>query len=97
MNYFLCFGDHSYNLSERWGRGEICGGFKLIQTIDEITLWDIVGIMEGVDICRHLAESSKKEIVLLHECDKTNEHLRGDFQNIQLENYLDYEFGLKYH
>jgi len=61
------------------GRGDICGGFKLIQTIDEITLLDIVDIMEGVDICMYLAESMKKEIRLLDECNEINEHLKEEF------------------
>ena len=71
------------------GRGEICGGFKLIQTIDEITLLDIVDIMEGVDICRHLTECEKKEIKLLDECNEVNEHLKEEFSKYTMRELFD--------
>lgn len=57
------------------GRGQICGGFSLLKNIDEITMLEILEIMEGMDICRNLAEIHKTTHQLLMKCSEFSERI----------------------
>jgi len=59
------------------GSGSVCGGFSLNKSIDEISLLEIVEIMEGVNICENLdKELEEKENRLFLRCSQINEHFR---------------------
>jgi len=57
------------------GEGAVSGGFRLIRSIDDITLLDVVDTMETIDICENLEEEGD----LLHTCRQINERLREEF------------------
>ena len=59
------------------GRGAVCGGFSLIKSIDDITLLDVIDVMEHVDICANLDE--EKDSHLFHSCYRINDSLREEF------------------
>lgn len=58
------------------GRGAVCGGFTLAKSIDEITVFEILKTMEGVDICINLdAAYRKKEKQMFLVCSRMNDEL----------------------
>jgi len=67
-------------LSVYQGRGAVSGGFQLNRPIDDITLMDVVDVMETIDICENLGEDD----VLLHVCRQINEHLKEEFAKYSL-------------
>lgn len=58
------------------GRGEVCGGFSLARSIDDITMADIIVALEGMDIGENLDEASGKKVKALDQaCNQINEEL----------------------
>jgi len=63
-------------VSAHQGRGQASGGFRLEKDIDEITILEIVRIMEGVDICANFDETLRQkgtQMTLI--CSRLNEEL----------------------
>jgi len=87
------------------GRGEAGGGFSLEKSIDEITFLEIVRIMEGVDLCANLDETSReKETQMFLTCSQMNEELesmlsrytvRNLFESDKAGRLLDTDGGMK--
>jgi len=58
------------------GRGQVCGGFSLAKSIDEITMAEVTKVLEGLDIRINLDESSRKrEGALCQACSEINIYL----------------------
>ena len=63
-------------VSAHQGRGQASGGFTLEKEIDEITILEIVRIMEGVDICANLDETLRQKGTQMSLiCSRMNEAL----------------------
>lgn len=74
------------------GRGKICGGFSLAKSIDDITLADIIEVLEGMDIGVNLDEASHgKESSLQRACDQINAYLEQLFSIYTLRQLLEWE------
>jgi len=59
------------------GRGQVCGGFSLSKSINEITILEILEIMEGMDICKNLeVEFHKAGHHMLTKCIEFNESIK---------------------
>jgi len=72
------------------GRDAISGGFSMMKSVDEITLMEIVDVMEGVDICENLDEEKReKEAILFHKCCQINEYLRNEFSRYTIRDLFD--------
>lgn len=72
------------------GRGSVCGGFSLNKSIDEITLLEIVEIMEGVNICENLdKELEEKENRLFLKCSQINEHFRAELSKYTIRELFE--------
>lgn len=72
------------------GRGQICGGFSMIKTIDEITLSEVLGVMEGIDICTNLDKSTRnKEELLFRTCCQINGHLGEIFSRYTIRDLFE--------
>jgi len=66
-------------LKSHQGRGSICGGFSLVKSIDEISFFDIIQLLEDVEIDINLGEElRKKETHLSDKCHQINEYLKEE-------------------
>jgi len=60
------------------GRGEVCGGFSLEKPIDEITILEVIKMLEGVDICTNIdADSRMKDTLMFLTCSRMNDELEA--------------------
>lgn len=58
------------------GRDEISGGFSLAKSIDNITVFDVVRVLEGADICENLDRAfDSKEEQIFSQCSQINEEV----------------------
>jgi len=74
------------------GRGQICGGFSLAKSIDDIKMVNIIVVMEGLDIGVNLNEDSRgKEKILDRACDQINEHLEELFSRYSIRHLFEPE------
>jgi len=77
-------------LEAHQGRGRICGGFSLKKPIDKITLFDIISVMENIDICSNLDEKSKtEENKLFCSLNQINQHIKDEFSKYTLRNLFE--------
>lgn len=74
------------------GRGQISRGFALAKSIDDITMADIMGAMEGMDVGVNLEEASNEQEASLHQvCEQINERLEQLFSTYSLRQLLESE------
>lgn len=67
-------------LSVHQGRGNRCGGFSLERSIDELTLLDVVNVMETLDICENLDQKAGiNDDELFLSLSEINHHVREEF------------------
>lgn len=72
------------------GRGQICGGFSLQKSIDEITMAEVMKVMEGIDICSKLDEISRKKGTLLFQaCSQMNTDLEELFSKYTIRDLFE--------
>lgn len=72
------------------GRGQVCGGFSLTKSIDDITLADIMVVLEGMDIGANLDEASREKEASLHRvCDQIDEYLEQLFSRYSIRQMLE--------
>jgi len=72
------------------GRGKICGGFSLAKSIDDITLADIIEVLEGMDVGVNLDEASCEEEASLHRiCEQINVYLEQLFSTYSLRQLME--------
>lgn len=82
--------EHAGFLHVHQGRGNSGGGFSLAKNIDEITLLDIVDLMEKVDICENLDEKSKREeSTLFCKCIQINEHMKEELSKYTIQDLFE--------
>jgi len=73
------------------GRGIVSGGFSLAKSIDEITLLDVVKVVEDVDICKNLDEAvGRQDALLFDHCREINNHIQEEFSRYTIRDL----FGL---
>jgi len=76
---------HAGILHVHQGRGQVCGGFSLAKSIDDIKMVNIIVALEGLDIGVNLDEVSLgKEKTLDRTCDQINEHLEELFSRYSI-------------
>lgn len=74
------------------GRGRICGGFSLRKSIDDITMADIITVLEGMDIGVNLSEASCGGEASLHRaCDQINIYLEQLFSGYSIRRLMEWE------
>lgn len=67
------------------GRGQVCGGFSLAKSIDDIKMVNVIVALEGLDIGVNLDEASRgKEKNLDRTCNQINEHLEELFSKYSI-------------
>jgi len=82
--------NHAGILEVHQGRGTICGGFSLVKKIDEITLLEVIDVMEHIDICSHLGEEFQiKEKQLFNKCEQINKHLREELSKYTIRDLFE--------
>ena len=68
---------HAGMVHAHQGRGQKCGGFSLAKSIDEITMVDVIVVLEGLDIGANLDEASREKAEVLDlACERINFYLR---------------------
>jgi len=77
---------HAGILHVHQGRGNVCGGYSLAKRIDEITLLDIIDIMEQVNICKNIATGNReREAQLFCKFSQINESLKEEFSKYTIQ------------
>lgn len=72
------------------GRGELAGGFSLVRREEEITLLEVVDVMEKMDICSNLDEQTgEPEMALLHNCRRLNGQLREELSKYTIQDLFE--------
>jgi len=72
------------------GRGQVCGGFSLAKSIDEITLWEIMNALEGLNIRENLGKGTwlQKE-TMFRVCSSINEQIKEMFNKCTIRNLFE--------
>lgn len=79
------------------GRGQICGGFSLAKGIDKITLFDVIMVFEGLDICEKIGEPFFKEKDgLTRMCIQINEQLKEIFLKYTIQDLFESSENLSF-
>lgn len=74
------------------GRGQVCGGFSLAKSIDDITMAEVMKVLEGMDICINLDEASRqKEERLFRTCSQINRELEEIFSGYTIRELFEPE------
>lgn len=72
------------------GRGSVCGGFSLRRGIDEITMLDVISIMQPIDMCKNLDEEYKNEdSPLFSACSQIGDHLKAEFDGYTIRDLFE--------
>lgn len=85
---------HAGMLHAHQGRGQNCGGFSLGKDIDDITMLDVIDVMEGMDISENLDKASRKKAKALDlACDQINGEMRKVFSGYSIGYLLESDEG----
>lgn len=73
------------------GRGDGCGGgFSLLESIDKITVLDMLKILEGTNICTNIdTKSGQNETQMFWVCSKINEELEAMLSKYTVRNLFE--------
>lgn len=74
------------------GRGQVCGGFSLVKSIDDITMADVIETLEGMDInsSREIGIRDMEE-PLYQRCSRINDRLKELFSGYTIRRLFEIE------
>ena len=72
------------------GRGQICGGFSLAKSIDDITMADVIETLEGMDINSSKEKDIRERDEPLYQiCSRINDRLKELFSGYTIRRLFE--------